>query len=104
MTTESKLTKQIIQHLERLRRSGRNVWSLKIHGHAMQRAGVPDLLILLDGQYLWIEIKKPGGVPTKLQSHEMQRIEAAGGRTCVVTSLAEFLEAALRHVRLMDLH
>lgn len=87
--TEAKITAQIMAYLKTLQRT-EPVFFLKIHGHAMQRAGIPDMVVIHDGRTMWFEIKRPGGVPTKLQSHEMREIIGAGGVAYVVTSVEEF--------------
>jgi len=41
--------------------------------------GLPDMLIIVNGYILMPELKMPGNLPTKLQWHNMDQINAAGG-------------------------
>jgi hypothetical protein len=72
-------------------------WVMKIHGGPYQLAGVPDLLLLKNGNAMFFEVKQPGKKPTPLQARRMAEIEREGGAAChVVTSkeqARELLEA-----------
>jgi len=62
------------------------------------RAGVPDLLCCIEGRFLGIEVKAPGGKVSALQLANIAMIEAAGGLGLVAYSAAEvreYLEAYL---------
>lgn len=68
---------------------------IKIHGNQYQMAGIPDVLCLRDGRAYWIEFKRPGEQPTKLQVHRMKQLEEAGCPTTVACSVGDvraFLE------------
>lgn len=70
-------------------------FALKIHGNQYQMAGIPDVLCLKGGRAFWIEFKRPGEKPTKLQMHRMKQLEEAGCPTAVARSAADvrvFLE------------
>lgn len=86
MTPESRITASITKYLKTL---GPDCFYLKIHGGPMQRAGIPDLLVIHRGRWIFLEIKTQRGVVTPLQAAEMRRIEAAGGEAHVIRSLAE---------------
>ena len=61
-------------------------------------AGVPDVLMVKDGRAFWLECKRPGEEPTKIQIHRMRELSGAGCPVAVVTSAAEaksFLEGVL---------
>jgi len=88
-TPEGKITAAITRHLKRLQSAGVPIWYLKLHGGPMQRAGVPDMILFVDGHMLAIEIKKPGGEATALQVHTMAAMARAGAETAVVTSVDE---------------
>lgn len=71
-------------------------WTLKNHGSAFSVKGLPDVLVVKDGRAAWMEAKRPGEVPTKIQLHRMRELAAAGCPVCVVHSAADarhFLEA-----------
>lgn len=70
-------------------------WVTKFHGNAYSMSGVPDVLMVKDGRAFWLECKRPGEEPTKIQLHRMRELSAAGCPVAVVTSAAEarhFLE------------
>lgn len=71
-------------------------WAMKIHGNAYTMAGVPDVLAVKDGRAVWMECKRPGEQPTRIQSHRMRELAEAGCKVAVVTSASEargFLES-----------
>lgn len=71
-------------------------FAIKIHGNQYQMAGIPDVLCLKAGRAYWIEFKRPGEEPTKLQNHRMRQLQEAGCPTTVARSagdVREFLEA-----------
>ena len=56
------------------------------------RAGVPDLLVCVDGVFVGLEIKNETGRPTDLQLHNISRINDAGGVAGVVRSIQDVEE------------
>lgn len=71
-------------------------WSVKIHGNAYQLAGLPDVLVIKDGRAAWMEAKRPGEEPTRIQNHRMRELIGAGCPCAVVRSAGdarEFLES-----------
>lgn len=59
-------------------------------------SGWPDYLVVLPGgRSLWIEFKRPGAKPTKLQAHRMALL-AALGHACIVVDDAKAGAAAIR--------
>ncbi len=46
---------------------------------ATSKNGTPDILACLDGQFIGIEVKKPGGTPSPLQRVQLRKIREAGG-------------------------
>lgn len=42
--------------------------------------GVPDRIFIKNGFILFLEVKRPGGVPTRLQEYTMRAIRQAGAR------------------------
>lgn len=71
----------------------KGAYVVKQHGSQYGRAGVPDLLVCYEGRFYGFEVKKPvGGVVSKLQLIEIDRIKAAGGIAAVVTSVQQVKE------------
>lgn len=64
----------------------------KVVGSPLQQRGTPDLLVCWRGQFIGLEIKLPGQAPTPMQAYELQKIQEAGGRSFVVTSLQDTIE------------
>lgn len=79
MTPEQKLTADVQKRLKALKAEGLPIWWMKIHGSGMQKKGVPDLLIVVAGLAVFVELKAPGGAATKLQAMRMAEIRASGG-------------------------
>jgi len=62
-------------------------WVMKVHGSLFQRAGIPDLIGVLRGRFLAIEVKRPGRQPTRLQAYVLGQIQRAGGLAFVADSV-----------------
>lgn len=85
-----------------------DAWVFKVHGGPMQMAGVPDLLLCIDGVMIGVEVKfvRPGEShqhaverATPGQRLQIGRIIAAGGMAGVVTSVEETLSLIERGLR-----
>ena len=85
--SERALTKQIMDHIKQLRQQGERIKAKKLHGSQYQTAGDPDILIVCDGLAIFLEVKKPGGKPTRLQLQRIEEWKAAGAVAGVVRSL-----------------
>lgn len=48
--------------------------------------GIPDLLLLKDGVARFIEVKRPGQKPRKLQQYRIEQLKAAGFEVEVETA------------------
>lgn len=71
-------------------------WTVKMHGNQYMMKGLPDILAIRDGRAAWMEAKRPGEEPTKIQAHVMRQLAATGCPVCVVHSAADarhFLES-----------
>lgn len=64
---------------------------IKTYGNVYS-AGQPDLLGCFQGRTLALEVKRPGGKPTKLQMAMLKKWEAAGAIAAVVHSVEEVKE------------
>jgi len=81
---ENQIKKWLEQH---------NYWYFKVHGGPFQKVGVPDIIACISGRFVAIEVKRPsGGVISKLQQIQMERIKVNGGVVGVARSLDEFLK------------
>lgn len=86
---ESKLSRKIIKELEL-----RGIFAFKIHGGPMMVAGLPDIIVCMDGRFIGLETKNPdGGDPSPIQNFIHGKIRASGGEVYVVRSIAQALEA-----------
>lgn len=64
-------------------------WHIKTHGNMFSRAGTPDILACLNGRFVAIEVKQPGGRVSPLQMAHIKLINQAGGVAFVAYSLEE---------------
>lgn len=55
-------------------------------------AGIPDLLLCIEGRFYAIELKVGKNGPTKIQRYVMGKIRSAGGKTSVCRSVEEVRE------------
>lgn len=98
--TEAAITKRIGGYLGQLKAKGEPIFYVKLHGGPMQRAGLPDWLIIYQGVTLAVEVKTATGKVTKLQDHTLSEIQRAGALIAVVRSVEEvvrLLEATKRY-------
>jgi len=79
---EQTIQKQIADYLTSL--GGHSLVTIQI-----SLSGEPDIVACLKGQFIGIEVKKPGEQPRPLQEHKLQLIRNAGGIAFSTTSVAE---------------
>ncbi len=65
---------------------------IKNHGSIYSRAGTPDITGCLNGRFIGIEVKQPGGRVSALQAAHIELIKKAGGVAFVAYSLEEAKE------------
>ncbi len=82
--TEKTIENQIKRYLDRL-----GVWYMKVHGSMYQKAGVPDIIACVDGVFVGIEIKRPGGKVSALQQLNIDEINKNGGCAFVAYSVED---------------
>lgn len=70
----------------------KGAWYFKVHGHGMQRRGVPDIIGCYKGKLFGIEVKKPGGKVSWEQKGEIDAIIRAGGEAFVAYSVDDVME------------
>jgi hypothetical protein len=85
---------------ERLEITFPHSWWTKFHGGPFTRAGIPDLLGCVDGQFFAFEVKRPGKQPTAVQLKTISIIRQAGGVSHVVETPEEAVELVQRTLRL----
>ncbi len=66
-----------------------DVWYFKVHGSMYQKAGVPDIIACINGYFVAIEIKRPGGVVSPLQQFNIDEIHRNGGVAFVAYSVED---------------
>lgn len=52
-------------------------------------SGIPDLYILKQGRNVWLEIKAPSGIVSKIQQYTINQLVSHGGEAYVVRSVEE---------------
>ncbi|MGC8495078.1 MAG: VRR-NUC domain-containing protein [Syntrophobacteraceae bacterium] len=84
---EAVFQSRIIAHLREL--YGARFWCANQVGGIGARAGIPDLLICIDGHFIALEIKNPetGGRMGPMQAIEIAAIRKAGGLAEVIRCL-----------------
>lgn len=55
-------------------------------------SGIPDILMILYGYYVWVETKRPGETTTPKQDQTIEELRAAGSRVYVVESVEDLAE------------
>jgi hypothetical protein len=95
---EGKLQHEIVKYLQ-----SRKVYFFSVPNEAMGRsvqammqlksmglrAGVSDMVLVLPGRVVFLEVKDTVGVQSHLQEVFQQRVEELGHRYCLVRSVAE---------------
>jgi hypothetical protein len=89
MATEIPREAQVLGQIVRWLQKIDGLWFMKTYGSMYGKAGVPDLIICLNGRFFAIEVKRPGGKPTDLQVATMDRINACWGTAGVATCVEE---------------
>lgn len=87
-TPEGAVKKAVVKLLEK---AGAYYFFAAANGYG--RAGIPDIICCLHGEFLAIECKAGKNKATALQLREMDRIKIAGGRPLIVTDDPQSLEA-----------
>lgn len=64
-------------------------WHIKTHGSMFSKAGTPDIVACVNGRFVAIEVKQPGGIVSELQKAHIHLIQNAGGVAFVAYSLEE---------------
>lgn len=78
-TSEKSYENKIKRHLNTLPKC----WFFKVFGNGFQKAGVPDIVGVLNGRFMAIEVKSEIGKPSPLQLKIIELINDAGGYATV---------------------
>lgn len=81
---EKHIENQIKRYLDRI-----GVWYMKVHGSMYQKAGVPDIIACVNGKFVGIEVKRPGGIVSPLQQLNIDDINRCGGVAFVAYSVED---------------
>src|SRR5215831_832083 len=83
---EARIVRIIKAYLE-----SRGARVFKIHGgdNPFQEAGIPDLIVCYQGQFIGLEVKIPGNKPSPIQRTIIKQIKASGGIAAVVYSIED---------------
>lgn len=91
----------VVQIVKAVKTAFPAAWVMKVHGGPMQVAGIPDLLIVIDGKLIGAEVKhqKLGesveharGRATAIQRNQIKKLREAGAVADVVLSSEETLD------------
>jgi Holliday junction resolvase len=88
--------KDIVTAIMRYLKTVPDCFAWKTHGGMYGVAGLPDIVACVGGRFVAFEVKTPTGKLTKLQEITIQKIRAAKGEACMVTSVEE-VQTILRH-------
>ena len=64
--------------------SDRNIWYLKVWGNGIQKSGIPDLLLCVNGHFVAVELKASEGKITTLQKFNLRKITDNNGISIVL--------------------
>ncbi|MEI3596880.1 MULTISPECIES: VRR-NUC domain-containing protein [unclassified Oceanobacillus] len=85
--SEKRIENAIQRYLDSL-----GAYHIKNHGSIYSRAGTPDITACVNGKFVAIEVKQPGGVVSPLQAAHIELIRKSGGAAFVAYSLEEAKE------------
>lgn len=93
------MEKDIVAAILRLLKKRPRCFAWKTHGGMYGTAGIPDIIACVDGRFVALEVKQPGGKPTRLQEITLGKIREAGGIAAVVTSVQEAKQTLVEKVQ-----
>ena len=93
---ESELQKSILQYLtlKRVFHYRNNSGAFKRddgHFYRFGALGSPDIVCVIGGQYVGIEVKRPGGKQSEHQKEFQRNLETAGGKYLLAYSLSDVM-------------
>ena len=94
MTPEGKVKRKVVEILKK-----HEVWYFFPANNGFGKSGIPDIIAIVDGHFVGIEVKSATGKPTELQKICGKQIEEAGGTWLVVSNdvTLEVLDAVIQN-------
>jgi Holliday junction resolvase len=80
MTPEGKVKRKVVEVLKK-----HDVWYFFPANNGFGKSGIPDIIAIVDGHFVGVEVKSATGKPTELQKICGKQIEKAGGTWMVVS-------------------
>jgi hypothetical protein len=79
MTPEGKVKQKVVKLLKQ-----EKVWYFFPANNGFGKSGIPDIIAIVNGEFIGIEVKSATGQPTELQKICGRQIEEAGGTWLIV--------------------
>lgn len=94
MTPEGKVKRKVVEVLKK-----HDIWYFFPANNGFGKSGIPDIIAIVDGHFVGVEVKSATGKPTELQKICGKQIEKAGGTWLVVSDdvTLEVLEAVIEN-------
>jgi Holliday junction resolvase len=94
MTPEGKVKRKVVEVLKK-----HEVWYFFPANNGFGKSGIPDIIAIVSGHFVGVEVKSATGKPTELQKICGKQIEKAGGTWMVVSDneTLEVLEAVIEN-------
>jgi hypothetical protein len=94
LTPEGKVKRKVVEVLKK-----HEVWYFFPANNGFGKSGIPDIIAIVDGHFVGIEVKSATGKPTELQKICGRQIEEAGGTWLVVSNgvTLEVLDAVIEN-------
>jgi Holliday junction resolvase len=94
MTPEGKVKRKVVEVLKK-----HEVWYFFPANNGFGKSGIPDIIAIVDGHFIGVEVKSATGRPTELQKICGKQIEDAGGTWLVVSDdvTLEVLDAVIQN-------
>jgi Holliday junction resolvase len=94
MTPEGKVKRRVVEVLKK-----HEVWYFFPANNGFGKSGIPDIIAIVGGHFVGIEVKSATGKPTELQKICGKQIEEAGGTWLVVSNdvTLEVLDAVIEN-------
>ena len=86
--SETAITRSILKRLNAID----GVKAIKLPGGPMLERGTPDIHVTARGRSVWLEVKRPGETPSKIQEKRIKEWAEAGAEVAVVTSVEQAME------------